>query len=123
MNKLITMLISFLLLSCSGKETIPGQILPPKKMQMVLWDYLRADSYCSRILKKDSITSDTIKNFQFQHLIFKQHGISGEEFKRSYDFYMSHPEFMMPILDSIVSQKSKTDYGNLRKERLRILEK
>lgn len=119
MNKLYIILYLSFIFSCSVKEKIPVDVLPPKKMQAVLWDYLRADSYCSRVMKSDSIKSDTAKNFIFQDIIFKHYGISNKDFKKSYDFYMSHPDLMMPIIDSIVSQKSKTDYGNLYKERLR----
>jgi hypothetical protein len=123
MNRLYLILLLSLLFSCTGKEKIPEDVLPPNKMQEVLWDYLRADSYCSSVLKSDSAANDTTKNMIFQHLIFKHHRITTKDFTKSYNFYISHPDLMMPILDSMVSKKSKSDFGNLLKERIRILEK
>jgi hypothetical protein len=123
MNRLYLILLIISLFSCNGKENIPEDVLPPKKMQEVLWDYLRADSYCSHVLKSDSAVNDTTKNMIFQNVIFKHHRITDKDFTKSYNFYISHPDLMMPILDSIVSQKSKSDFGNLLKDRIRILEK
>jgi hypothetical protein len=123
MNKLFLFFIFLLFFSCSHEEKIPRNILTPQKMQLVFWDYLRADAYCSRVMKSDSTNNDSSMNANFQIIIFNHHKISKEDFFRSYNYYIAHPELMTPILDSMVAQKSKTDYGNLFKERLRLLEK
>lgn len=99
--------IAFFFFSCKNEEKIPSDIIKPEKMQNVFWDYLKADVYCAEIIKKDTSQNDTLVNLQLQKTIFSHYGITAEKFYKSYNFYITHPDLMTPILDSISSKQDR----------------
>ncbi len=109
---LLTM-ISFLI-SCRQKETIPAEIIQPQKMELILWDYLKADAYASEISRKDTTKNDTSVNLALQQVIFKHHKVTKQSFTESYNYYCKHPTKLLPILDSILATRNKgTSSGNI----------
>ena len=116
MQRLIWIIGITVLFSCSNqkKEALSKNIIPPAKMQDVLWDYLRADTYTSDFLKKDSLTNDTLRNLRLQQEIFKHYNITKEDFYNSYHYYISRPAEMTAIVDSMVAkqqrQKTKSNF-------------
>ncbi|RYY67154.1 MAG: DUF4296 domain-containing protein [Chitinophagaceae bacterium] len=107
-------LISFLvltvgLISCSEKNSVPKDILPPEKMQAVYWDYLRADIYSNEFLRKDTSKNAELENARLQMQVFKLHKVSREQFYKSYEYYLDHRELMKDILDTmLVRQQEKS---------------
>ncbi|MBX9783048.1 MAG: DUF4296 domain-containing protein [Chitinophagaceae bacterium] len=87
--------------SCGGSNDIPGDIIAPKKMQLVLTDILIADAVNNERVSKDTGFKVTDHNKAAMLQIFKNYKISKEEFQKSYDFYLSHPDLLKPIADSI----------------------
>lgn len=92
-------LLAFILFSCSSRKE---KVLPPAKMQAVLWDLMRTDKFLSDyVLNKDSskkVDSESVKLYQ---QVFAMHQINGEEFSRSFTYYKDHPEHLKAIMDSI----------------------
>lgn len=113
--------------SCSG-DSLPKEIIPPKKMQDVFWDYLRADVYTTDFIVADSTKNAATENIRLQNIVFTNHKVSKQQFYKSYDYYLEHPELMTSLLDSMMSiqnrwkiktsdtsiQKSKKPLKNLR---------
>lgn len=87
--------------SCGGNNDVPGDIIPPKKMQLVLTDILIADAVNNLRVSKDTGFKVTDHNKAAMLQIFKNHKIAKEEFQKSYEFYLSHPDLLKPIADSI----------------------
>ena len=85
-------------------------------MELVLWDYIRADAYAGNIIKTQPGKNDTAENIRLQQLIFSKYNITREQFYKSYEYYVAHPEMMTSVLDSITaaqknSGKGKTYFG------------
>jgi len=107
MRLIVFLTMSFFLVSCHQKESIPANLIEPQKMELILWDYLKADAYANEISRKDSTQNDTVVNLALQHVIFKHHTTTQQAFDDSYAYYCKHPNRLIPILDSILASQSK----------------
>lgn len=78
-------------------------------MQLVLWDYIRADVYSNDFVKKDTVNkiNDTLENIRLQNKVFSFYKITREEFYKSYNYYIDHPEIMDPLMDSMISKQNR----------------
>lgn len=114
MLKRIFLIALVFLLSCGDKNTVPKGILKPAKMQLVLWDMLRADNFVFEFVSRDSAKKPEEELAKLQRQIFAVHKISKEEFYKSYDFYKSHPDIMQPMLDSMINIKTRKKYEETR---------
>ncbi|MFM2138442.1 MAG: hypothetical protein RJA57_749 [Bacteroidota bacterium] len=92
-----------ILLSCGNKNRIPSGVLPEKKMQAVLWDLMRVDQFLGDHLFRtpDTAIGKVRISTGYYQEVLRQHGITRETFRVSYDYYSAHPERMRSILDSI----------------------
>lgn len=111
MYKLIVLFFAFFLFSCESKNDIPKGILKPAKMQLVLWDVIRADVFTYEFVKKDSAKIPEVENVKLQQQIFAIHKTTKDEFYKSFSFYKTHPDIMQPLLDSIISKATKDRYA------------
>jgi hypothetical protein len=103
------LLIIVILAACSGKDTIPSDVLPPTKMKGVLWDMISAGEYYSSYLTRlDSAMNEDSARLATYSRVFGIHNIDKATFDRSYAWYKDHPAQMAVILDSL----SKTDAPN-----------
>ena len=74
-------------------------------MRQVMWDMMRADEYVSHFVMKDSTKRKKDELEKMYDEIFRLHGITQGQFKRSFDYYTSSPELFRPIIDSLGKQK------------------
>jgi hypothetical protein len=103
--------------SCQEKDNRPAGLIPPKKMELLLWDYLRADVYCNEFLRLDSLQNDdTLRNQAMQNKIFAFYKVSRKDFYDSYQYYMSNPPQMLAIIDSMVAHQQKNKPKNALQE-------
>ena len=108
MNKRLAFLLPFLFLyACSTKQSVPKDILPPAKMQSILWDTFRADEMALYYQFKDSSYARLTKREELYQKIFQVHHITKDQFKRSLQFYQSRPDLLKTILDSLQKQSDK----------------
>ncbi|MBU3714134.1 MAG: DUF4296 domain-containing protein [Ferruginibacter sp.] len=114
MRKLLIFFIISVLFSCTGGEKIPLDVIPPSKMEIVLWDFIKADVYSNQSSVTNKNINDTALNKKMQEVIFKQHGVSREVFFKSYDYYLAHPKKMTVILDSILSKHKNIQLGKFQ---------
>src|SRR5687768_12776585 len=98
----IIILMIILFASCSNKQEIPSNVLPPDKMEQVLWDMMRADQYLGiYVFNRDTSKNRINESLEYYHRIFKLHQVTKEQFDRSYTFYRAHPILFKAIMDSI----------------------
>lgn len=92
-------------------------MLPPKKMQAVLWDVMQADEMAEYYSQKDSSFKELSKHADYYQKVFAIHKISKSDFARSMKYYQDHPASLKPILDSLQSfgQRSQ-DNDSLQKK-------
>jgi hypothetical protein len=101
------LLISFFMIGCSGNK-VPKNVLPQKKMEAVLWDVLLADQTAEYYIQKDSSINALQKHVGLYQQLFQIHKISKEDFKRSLQFYESHPQLLKPVLDSLQKRSERS---------------
>ncbi|HSU28411.1 MAG TPA: DUF4296 domain-containing protein [Chitinophagaceae bacterium] len=105
-GSLILILIS-LLMSCGSRDHIPRGVLPPDKMQAVLWDLSRSDQWLNGYVFPDSSTLDQkMESIKMYEQIFSLHHTNKEEFQKSFKYYQAHVSAFKPILDSISAKSN-----------------
>ena len=97
--RIFFVLIIVFLSACSSE--IPEDVLPPDKMQQVMWDIMLADEMILQYKMTDSSFARAAKQSRYYQSIFRIHNTSEETFKKSTKFYMEHPALFKPILDSM----------------------
>lgn len=98
---LINLIILFIA-GCKDKNAVPGNVLPQKKMQAVLWDMMRADQFLADyVLNKDTSLKKKTESIKLYQQILTINGVSKEKFEQSFSFYKSHPLLLKVIMDSI----------------------
>ena len=99
MKKLAILIPFIVAISC--KSSIPKDILPPKKMQAVLWDVMQADEVAEYYASSDSTFKGLARHVNYYQTIFAIHRITKNDFTRSLKYYQDHPANLKPILDSL----------------------
>lgn len=117
----IILAIIFVLSACQG-DKLPKNVLPPEKMQLVMWDFFQADVYTTDISVSDSGKSLPKENVKLQNAIFRRYKITRQQFYKSYDYYMANPGLMIATLDSMMLKKSRTkaDADTVRMRKMKI---
>ena len=98
--------------SCGNKDEIPAGILKPEKMQVVLWDVIKADAFTADFIKKDSTKNAAAENLKLQQQIFAIHKISKADFYNSYDYYKSNTPIFKTMLDSMIRKVDRSKNFN-----------
>lgn len=99
---LLFIAVVFFFPGCKSKTKIPTDVLPPAKMEKVLWDLMRADQFLADyVLNKDLTLNKDSQSVNLYQQIFSIHKVSKEKFKKSFDFYQLHPDLLKVIMDSL----------------------
>lgn len=102
----------FLVASCSG-NTIPKDVLKPEKMEAVLWDTMLADEMAEYYVIRDTSINAFMQHTGLYKKVFRIHKITQEDFKKSVEFYGTHPYLLKPIFDSL-QKRSERSVSNSR---------
>jgi len=96
-------------IGCADKESVPSGILPLSKMQTVMWDMIQADQYAALSVAKDSSghINNKTETLKLYEEVFRLHEVSREEFRKSYRYYLDHPELNQQLFDSLISQGNR----------------
>jgi Domain of unknown function (DUF4296) len=86
---------------------MPSGIIGKDKMEILLWEQMKADAFTREFISKDPYKKLDEENIKLQQKIFAKYDVSEEAFYKSYDYYMKHTNLLKSILDSIVSKKTK----------------
>lgn len=105
MKKLIISSLVFCIISC--QSSVPKNVLPPAKMQEVMWDMMQADAMAEYYAVRDSALSELQRHVNYYQDVLTLHKISKEDFKTSLSYYQNHPSKLKVILDSLQSFTEK----------------
>jgi len=94
----------FFLFSCSGN--VPNGVLPPKKMEAVLYDVIHADEWVDFASLQDSSFRKFSKRTALYDSVFRLHAISKETYRKSMAYYQSRPDVLKEMFASL---KAKSD--------------
>lgn len=103
------------LFSCANEASSEG-ILSKNKMELVLWDFIKADVFTEQFIKKDSLKNAAVENMKLQQQIFEIHKVTREEFYKSYTYYTNRTDLMKTILDSITVKGERSRSEMIRLE-------
>lgn len=98
------LLIFIALLSCSAEDKKKAVILPPSRMEKVVWDIMQVDQYVNAYLSRDSLKDLNKERLERYLKVFQLHKISKEDFNASVKHYASKPDLMKAIFDSLSSK-------------------
>ena len=90
------------LISCGSNDRLPTGVMNPTKMQEVLWDVIRAQSFTNQFIKPGQSINALEENARLQKQIFSIHGINRGDFYKSYDYYKEHGSLLRVIMDSMI---------------------
>ena len=96
-----------LFISCSDKKRVPSELIQPAKMQSILMDILIIDAVNSIKQGADQSLNITDLNSKSIATVLKNYQISDAAFKKSYSYYLAHPDILKPIADSISAIASR----------------
>jgi len=109
MSKLVCLLLFCFIMSCANRDSIPSGIIPKNEMQKILWDMIQADQFSKQFLVRDSLKKNNL-NFETMKLyneVFQIHHITKDEFQKSYQFYISRPDILKIVFDSLSAQGNR----------------
>jgi hypothetical protein len=90
-----------LLISCSGKQEVPGDIIQMKPMRQIVWDMLQADELSFQRKISDSTLDLKTASFHLYDTVFAIHSISREQFYKSYEFYQRNPALYKSLMTGV----------------------
>jgi hypothetical protein len=98
----ILFLFLFFFCACSGE--VPKDVLPPKKMEAVLYDVIRTDEWVDFARLRDSTFQKFSKRTALYNSVFRMHSIKKEDYRKSMSFYQSRPDLLKEMLASMKAQ-------------------
>ena len=107
MRDVLFILALIILVACSGRDKLPSNILDQPKMTSVISDMLIADAIANERKTKDSIINLNSLSAYYYQGVFAMHRITKDDFFRSYNYYLNHPDLLKVVLDSAYMNTSK----------------
>ena len=110
--KSVFLALMIFIFGCTNTTKIPKDILSKKKMEVVLWDVIRAERFSTFFLLKDSASRNIQSDkFKLYDQVFSVHKVSKDDFIKSYKYYLSRPDIAKEIFDSIAvkAERQKTE--------------
>jgi len=105
MRAVVFICLISIFISCGNEES--EKVLPPEKMEAVLFDFIMAEAHTNTKYNVDSVISAQKDNVRLQKKVFAIHGISKAQFEQSFDYYTEHSGAMLKILDSIIAKENR----------------
>ena len=97
------------LAGCKEKyPSIPADVIPMKKMQNILIDMHISDALAENKTMGAVVTERNLSQ-QYYLQIYKNYGVTKEEFLKSYLFYQNNPILLNQLYDNVLSEMSKRE--------------
>ena len=107
-RKPVAVLLVVMLVSCGAGDRLPAGVVPQKKMEAMLWDFMRADVFVKDyVLTRDSSLNVNREKEQVFQRVLQFNNITQADFRKSLDYYMDHPDLMKTVLDSVQNYAQK----------------
>jgi Domain of unknown function (DUF4296) len=95
-------------IACSSNNPVPSHIIPPNKMQGILWDMFRAGNFVTSYqIPADTTLQRSKEQIKWLNRVLHLHQVTESQFKTSMQYYKDHPAILATIMDSL-SRKSLT---------------
>src|SRR6185436_1391285 len=113
---IILIILSF---GCIRNNKVPKDVIPQNQMRKIMWDLMRADTYVTDFIMKDSIRDKKAESAKLYEKIFEIHATTQETFKKSLAFYQSRPDLFKVVSDSLrVDEKKSQQYPEEKKPQI-----
>jgi hypothetical protein len=121
MRLLVFVLLVSLLAACANSDSIPGNVISKQKMETIIWQLVQSDEYVNIRSAKDTTKKISTEKMKIYQQVFDLNGVSLAEFKKSYLFYMEHPNISKEMFDSISvrANRQHMDIYNGKKDSLK----
>lgn len=96
----------------SCESSVPDNVLPPGKMQMVLWDMMQADEMAGYYSMTDTSFLSLAKHADYYQKVFAVHKINKNDFVSSLNYYESNPSKLKIIVDSLQKFGQRLQQGD-----------
>ena len=100
MRRTLIIFLLIILASCSSSP-VPRGILPPEKMQHVMYDLIRIDEFINGFITKDTLVNIKKKRSELYEEAFKVNKTTRKDFFLSYKYYQRHPDIQKGLYDSL----------------------
>jgi len=107
MRLLILLLLITVLFASCGSGGIPPDIIPGDKMETIMWQLMQSDEYVNAVVAKDPSKKSSTERMKIYQQVFDLNKTSMREFKKSYQFYMEHPDITKILFDSITAKAGR----------------
>jgi hypothetical protein len=111
MRLLAIILLTFTLFVSCVTRGVPDGILPPDKIQPIIFDLLRADEYVNNFVMRDTMLKREKEAVKLYEQVFVIHGITSADFYKSYRYYQAHPDKNRALFDSLSAFVSRKRQG------------
>jgi hypothetical protein len=114
MYKIVLLICCIIFAGCNASD-VPRNILSLEKMRPILWQQIKADIYTRENLVSDSIKNKDLyfENEKIQMQIFKNYGVTKEEFYESYKYYLNHEDKLGIIIDTMIAQQTRINFEEM----------
>lgn len=92
---------------CGNKDRVPDDVLQPAAMQAILRDMYLADAVNANRHLMDTTLNLLVENKQYFERVFELHGVSRQQFLRSYDYYAGRPDIFRKVTDSLLVEMNR----------------
>lgn len=106
-QSLVIIFCTLVVFSCRNKYNPPKRFIQPQEMKEVLWDMTEARELSTELSVKDTLNLKEARTAAYIKKVLEVHEIDSARFAKSYQWYVSHPEAMNRILDSLYEQKNR----------------
>ena len=100
-------ILSWLLVAC-GNGSVPKDVLPPVKMQDVMYDMIRADEMVDFLRLSDSTYRPFSKRTALYDTVFSLHGVTKETFQKSLRYYQGRPDMLKEMINVLHAEITDT---------------
>lgn len=107
MKRIIPLLFILLAACRSEMPEIPRGVIAPDKMETILADMHITDAVAET--KAQAGMNERLLTEEYHEQIFKNHGVTREEFIKSYKFYEANPKWLNKMYDHILDAVSKRE--------------
>ena len=115
MRVILVSLMTVCLIGCTNTTKVPDDILPGKKMEVILWDMIQAERFNALFQIKDSASTNIVlEKFKLYEQVFAIHKTSRDEFIKSYKYYLGRPDMAKVIMDSMTAKAERLKADNYR---------
>ena len=115
MKAIVIVMVTIFLTGCTNTTKVPDDILPRKKMEVILWDMIQADRFNALFQIKDSASKNIeLEKFKLYEQVFAIHKTSKDDFIKSYKYYLSRPDMAKVMFDSMTAKAERLKADNYR---------